>query len=568
MIDAEAGVPAQLLLRIVLALLYASVGVIVYRRLIPRLCPPGKRTANVMLAAQLLVTLVSLAIQPASVYEKWLWTFSSWNWNESEWNIPATLASTQLALVGGVALMTAWFTWRRSRLNCFYYVAVGLVFVYLALDEFFALHENLPNWRGYYILLGAAITVATLLVAARSPRPAWLWRVCLLVGLATSATGAMVFDVVPIACGDLAQLRIDGCIYSSYVEECLEYIGIWLVLVGMLGLLCRSAPALPRRARHLLYAMPALWILLLLLNSLAPRLELPLTADRAEVQFKSGVRLRGFHIDSESDEALRLRVYASAKQADYLGLGYSLHLVDQVTGESAAGHNEWANRQHSVWLFGPEYSPVYRQRMAVRVSPSTSTNRALWIVLTLWREGDGAFIRQRILSSELPLLDDKQVVLGELVLPAASPPVVTAPLAVFDNGFFLETAEWRVDTAASMPAPAQAGEQLDITFSWRSDVAGLDDYSQFLHFVPAESAEWWGYDQSPLGARLPTRLWYAGLADSETWHIPVPSDLAPGRYAVFTGLYRVSDLERLPVTGADGRPWLDNRVALGSLIIE
>ncbi|MCY3832177.1 MAG: hypothetical protein OXG85_04110 [Chloroflexi bacterium] len=548
------------MLSIVPVLLYAPVGVIVYWRLIPRLCPPGKRLANVMLAAQLLVTVLSLAIQPASVYEKWLWTFSSWNWNESEWNIPATLASTQLALVGGVALLTAWFTWRRSRLNGLYYVAVGLVFVYLALDEFFALHENLPNWSSYYILLGVAIAVATMLVAARSPRPAWLWCICLLVGLATSATGAMVFDVFPVACGNVALLPIEDCIYSSYIEESLEYIGIWLVLVAMLGLLCHSAPALPRRARRALYAMPALWIFLLLLNSLAPHLELPLTADTAEVQLESGVRLRGFHVDSKSGEALRLRLYASAMQADYLGLGYSLHLVDQATGESAAGQDEWANRQHSIWLFGPDYSPVYRQWMEVRITPSTPTNRALWIVLTLWRERDGAFVRQKILSSELPLLDDKQVILGELVLPAESPPAWSTPLASFDNGFALETVD--------MPERARAGEQLDIAFAWRSDAAGLADYSQFLHFVHAESDEWWGYDQSPLGPRLPTRLWYSGLADSETWHIPVPPDLTPGQYTVYTGLYRVSDLERLPVRNADGLPSIDARVRVGSIIVE
>ena len=46
--------------------------------------------------------------------------------------------------------------------------------------------------------------------------------------------------------------------------------------------------------------------------------------------------------------------------------------------------------------------------------------------------------------------------------------------------------------------------------------------------------------------------WYSGLADSETWQVPLPADLAPGRYSVFTGLYRARDQERIPASDAKG----------------
>ena len=73
------------------------------------------------------------------------------------------------------------------------------------------------------------------------------------------------------------------------------------------------------------------------------------------------------------------------------------------------------------------------------------------------------------------------------------------------------------------------------------------------------------YDQQPLGPRLPTRLWYSGLADSETWRVPLPADVAPGRYAVYTGLYRANDKERLPAVGADGALFPDARIPLANL---
>ena len=78
----------------------------------------------------------------------------------------------------------------------------------------------------------------------------------------------------------------------------------------------------------------------------------------------------------------------------------------------------------------------------------------------------------------------------------------------------------------------------------------------------------WGFDQQPLGPRLPTRLWYKGLADSETWHVPLPADLPRGSYSAYTGLYKSQDLQRLPATDADGASWPEGAVRLGKLAVE
>ena len=199
--------------------------------------------------------------------------------------------------------------------------------------------------------------------------------------------------------------------------------------------------------------------------------------------------------------------------------------------------------------------------MELEIPPQTPVNRAFWIVLTLWREQDGEYVRQKILASDQHLLDDTQVVLDELVLPpAVSTATPTDPTALFDNGFALDAAE--------LPPSVRPGETLNIRFDWRSDVDEREDYVQFLHLGHEEGGDWWVYDQLPLGPRLPTRLWYNGLADSETWQVALPADLTPGRYAVFTGLYRQSDLERIPASDIDGKPFLDARVPLGSLMIE
>ena len=198
--------------------------------------------------------------------------------------------------------------------------------------------------------------------------------------------------------------------------------------------------------------------------------------------------------------------------------------------------------------------------MEVEIPSQTAANRALSVVLTLWHDINGEFLRQKVLSSDLKLLGETQVLLGELVLPANSPTPSTAPLAQFENGFSLG--------AVDLPQGARPGENLVIPFAWQSSENGREDHVQYLHLGHLESGAWFVYDQQPLGSRLPTRLWYSGLADSETWQVPLPADLAPGLYQVFTGLYRTRDQERVPATDADGRPFVDARVPLGTLLIE
>ena len=187
-------------------------------------------------------------------------------------------------------------------------------------------------------------------------------------------------------------------------------------------------------------------------------------------------------------------------------------------------------------------------------------NRILWVALSLWsREGD-EYVEKTVFTSELALLNDSTVILGEIVIPAEPLGAPEQPaLARFENGFSLRPVK--------LAAEAVAGDTLRITFRWHSAKPSRETYIQFLHFFHDETDSYWVYDQHPLGMRLPTRQWWPGLEDEETWDIPLPAGLTPGRYSLFTGLYRSDDKQRLPVSAADGSEFVDYRIPLGDLLI-
>jgi hypothetical protein len=505
-----------------------------------------------MLAAQAVMLAVALENTPRWELKGWLWHL------DQEWSIPSTFASAQLALVSGAALATALLARGRLALFRLYLFGIAALFLHLAWDEYFAHHERNINWKQQYLALGAIVVIATILVRRRSPPDAGRWLRVFLIGLAISGVGAMAFKLLPLTCKGLGWLHIRGCLKYDFIEEAAEFVGIWLILVATLGYLS----CLTRRRRRLVFlflcALPVLWTIMLTSDAWLPRLELRFRAQPASVAFESDLRLLGYHVTWD-ETSVDLWLYPSAWRSHYNALGFSLHLVDQASGESIARYNRHTRSQKRL-LMAPSYAHIYRKQLSLEIPPETPTNRAYWIALSLWRDEGGAFTIQKILESDHQLLGETQVILGEFALPASSTAKISAPLARFDSSLTLG--------AVDLPPLARRGDTLNISFHWRADAAGAGDYAQFLHLGHVDSGAWWVFDQLPLGPRLPTRLWYSGLTDSEVWEAPLPADLARGKYAVFTGLYRLSDQERLPANDKDGRPFLDARVPLGHLILE
>lgn len=552
---AEVIVSPETLLRLFLILLYAPAALFAFRRVIPALSPGSKRLAAFALAAQLLAIIIAIAHYSAAGYAYWLWHL------DLEWNIPSTLSSTQLALVGGVALAAAFFWRTGAAARRLYLVALAVLFFFLGLEEFFSWKDAMSeaDWRRNFAILGAAVFFATTALAARTPKSGRAWLILLLIGLSLMTIGGGLIDSLPEVCGDIGILRIDGCFYFfRSPEEIVEMLGGWLALLALLLRLSRGPSPLPRPGWLALCLFPPAWILLLAHFSPVHALEVQPPARPASAIFASKAELHGFQMDERGLPAIAFMFLPY--DMELARMGFSVHLVDQLSGESLASREIIASRRYEVWPGGRGYEPVYAQAIDLDIPPETRANRALWVLFSHWRAIGDQFLQQAVVASDRRQLNETQVVLGELTLRGESTSSTSSPLARFQNGFALNQVE--------LPQRARIGAAAKFRFNWGAEVGESEDYAQFLHFVHAETGEQWGYDQQPLGARLPTRLWYSGLADSETWDVPLPGDLAPGRYRVYTGLYRTSDLERAPASDAEGSLFADARVPLGEIVIE
>ena len=131
----------------------------------------------------------------------------------------------------------------------------------------------------------------------------------------------------------------------------------------------------------------------------------------ANVKYESELKLKAYRIERDGG-SLALKPFMSSKSwHNFTKLGYSVHLIDQVSGNSVAGADEAESRHHDWRPALYDSNTNYSQLIQVDIPQDAPTNRAFWVVLTLWRERNRGYYRQKVLESDRRLLDDTQVVL-------------------------------------------------------------------------------------------------------------------------------------------------------------
>ena len=495
--------------------------------------------------------------------------FADWFFDlDREFNLGSTFASTQFMLISLAALICAGVARRVPRL---YWLLLSAAFAFLAADEYFIIHEqiferfNLPGewWRYLYAGGGGVLVLLSAYVYWRWLRAetrtfALLFAGVVIMGLSGVALERLIWNV---RCPG-----VDACFEPLLiVEEIFELIGQTVMLAGLLIYAHKHITRWPRVSRlHLLGG--AAWALLLVLYLWAwPMLQARASAQPASVAYLDGaLELVGYQVSSEvvqPGDELDVTLFWQANAPLPENYNQSLRLFSKPDAAQVAQFDlEALDVRHipsSAWLSGA----VYRSRIELPIPPDLSTPASYWLGVRLWY-GDWQDTRGLDISTTPNQLLTPDVVLLASVAAPGQP--VTTPLATeaqytFADGFTL--------TSYTLPPTAAPGESFAPAFVWRTDRAVDRQLTQFVHFVNADGEFVFGHDQPPFAGRFPTDDWPARMQVQDTWSFPVPDDVPPGEYRVFTGLYD-ADIQRAPVIDATGQPVLDNAILLGVVMIE
>jgi hypothetical protein len=111
------------------------------------------------------------------------------------------------------------------------------------------------------------------------------------------------------------------------------------------------------------------------------------------------------------------------------------------------------------------------------------------------------------------------------------------------------------------------GDTVRLTLEWQAARTMDEAYKVFVHVLGADGLPIAQQDNEPVNGTYPTTRWQRGERVSDPYVIALPADLVPGEYAVEVGLYRISDLSRLPVLDEEQRV-VDDKVFLTPLKVE
>ncbi|MCY4021987.1 MAG: hypothetical protein OXF32_00890 [Anaerolineaceae bacterium] len=526
------------------------------RKLIPF---PGRQLATLFVAIHALLFVFHYAsfLTGTVFLPRSIWYF------DGERTIAALNQTFQILLLGTMCFLNGIASRNRRFPEAASWFVPGVLLTGLSLFEYLFFPYWLVPGNLLLVLFGIFLAARSLILVLRY-RKDKVKRFCFLllpVGLGIWACGYYLLDLTP-------SMNIHGV---EPLEETVEVLGIAIALAGTAGYATASMPR-PRIGERKFLASVCLTMALAGMLHLAAPVWKATVVDRVgflwngfgkEISadiFDGALALRGWSgLDLGPGKRKTIRIWLYATRPLTSDFGFTFQLLDQESGDTVASANRRSGIDARNWTPGILHSVF--PRATLRVPEDAQTNRALWLTISFWRIDGEEFTPLSIDSSDRPTLGDTHYRLEEVVFPV--PAVNPGPGAVpgeFANGFALQQ--------AAIPGHVRVGQSLDVEFLWSSSGDGKEDWTQFLHFELQADGSFWNVDQYPLGMRLPTRLWYAGMQSGERWSFTVPPDLAAGTYDVYTGLYRLADMQRLEVTLADGRQPGDRRIPLGSIVIE
>ncbi len=199
-----------------------------------------------------------------------------------------------------------------------------------------------------------------------------------------------------------------------------------------------------------------------------------------------------------------------------------------------------------------------------------NANERVWFVIDTIRQpvyfrGDW----QAIVNTQMEQVWAKDNVLIYRTYPDRTPlPTEPGTLINATLGDSIQLVGYAVNNSKFQQPAAQAGETQNSTLAlvlfWQPLVPLSIDYTTFLHLRDPNGLVIAQRDGQPVDGAYPTSHWQPGETVIDPITLPLPEGLPAGRYTLFTGLYQLDTLERLPVANDTSG---ENAILLGEITL-
>lgn len=469
-----------------------------------------------------------------------------------EHNLNTIVSSAYLLAIGLMALVIAARLMLRAQFSTgMVWLIWGAVYIFLCYDETYMFHEFISLWKIYFAAIGAVLVLGALYAGWFRDRPNWRIYIMLIVGLGITAGGGVA---------------LDDTVKNSYIiEEFAELMGTTLVLAATYTYLSRLPDIGWRPVRKLIIAGNLGWLVAMVLTQFwpLPALEAQYLAKPVSAYYLDGaLSLIGYQVADRTyqpGDSIKVTTYWRANQPLSENYAQSIRLLRPPNGEP--------ERQADI-LLGPPVQPatniwppnmIFRKEIYLNTESNLPSPISYWLSLNVWRAPwDNSLDDNMLLVSQTDqrlLLPDTLLLSRVLFMsPQAVPPAPQAASYQFDNSICL----CGYDLSANQP----------LRFWWEAGANVDQELVQFLHLHHQESDQIVVADHPPLDEQIPTEDWPAGLRLVAEWNPDQLQGLSKGHYEVFTGLYERVSQNRIPVRDAQGQAIPDNRIYLGTLVIE
>ncbi len=157
----------------------------------------------------------------------------------------------------------------------------------------------------------------------------------------------------------------------------------------------------------------------------------------------------------------------------------------------------------------------------------------------------------------LQLAGGQTVTLGSVQVEShAAPPAADLPPLARPGGQTFG-AQAMLTSYSMRPESPRPGEDLTVELQWRALEPFRQNYTVFVHLLDASNRVVAQRDSQPAGGRQPTIRWQPGQVLDDSYVLPIPTNLPPGRYQLELGMYLQSTGERLHLSGGQDRVLLE-----------